>query len=149
MFPKKAIGSVIGIGGMAGGLGGVIISKLGGWLFDGYRATGIAEAWVAAKANQLGSYVDQVRGMKLLNKYGDTINLEKTDLTNLSKEVADQLKAVDASAYEQLLALQKPLVLAQMSTSYAIMFTICAVAYVIAWVVMKRLVPKYKLITDL
>ena len=149
MFPKKAIGSVIGIGGMAGGLGGVIISKLGGWLFDGYRATGIAEAWVAAKANQLGSYVDQVRGMKLLNKYGDTINLEKTDLTNLSKEVADQLKAVDASAYDQLLALQKPLVLAQMSTSYAIMFTICAVAYVIAWVVMKRLVPKYKLITDL
>jgi ACS family hexuronate transporter-like MFS transporter len=134
---------------MAGGLGGVIISKLGGWLFDGYRATGIAEGWVAAKANQLGSYVDQVRGMKLLNKYGDTINLEKTDLTNLSKEVADQLKAVDASAYEQLLALQKPLVLAQMSTSYAIMFTICAVAYVIAWVVMKRLVPKYKLITDL
>ena len=87
--------------------------------------------------------------MKLLNKYGDTINLEKTDLTNLSKEVADQLKAVDASAYEQLLALQKPLVLAQMSTSYAIMFTICAVAYVIAWVVMKRLVPKYKLITNL
>jgi len=30
MFPKKTIGSVIGIGGMAGGIGGVVISKLGG-----------------------------------------------------------------------------------------------------------------------
>jgi ACS family hexuronate transporter-like MFS transporter len=36
-----------------------------------------------------------------------------------------------------------------MSISYSIMFAICAVAYIIAWVVMKRLVPKYKLITDL
>ena len=28
MFPKKAIGSVVGIGGMAGGIGGVIVSKV-------------------------------------------------------------------------------------------------------------------------
>jgi ACS family hexuronate transporter-like MFS transporter len=149
MFPKKAVGSVVGIGGMAGGLGGVIISKLGGWLFDSYRAAGIAQSWVEAKAKGLGTYVDQILGMKLLNKYGDTINLNKTDFTNLSKDVVEQLKNVDASAYDQLAALQKPLVLAQMSISYSIMFAICAVAYIIAWVVMKRLVPKYKLITDL
>jgi ACS family hexuronate transporter-like MFS transporter len=30
MFPKKSVGSVVGIGGMAGGIGGVIMSKLGG-----------------------------------------------------------------------------------------------------------------------
>ena len=41
MFPKKAIGSVVGIGGMAGGLGGVVVSKLGGALFDHYKALGI------------------------------------------------------------------------------------------------------------
>lgn len=40
MFPQKAIGSVVGIGGMAGGLGGVIISKIGGALFDHYKALG-------------------------------------------------------------------------------------------------------------
>ncbi|MEJ7559708.1 MAG: MFS transporter [Pedobacter sp.] len=77
MFPKKAIGSVVGIGGMVGGLGGVIITKLGGALFDKYKALGHIE------------------------------------------------------------------------TGYTIMFTICAVAYLIAWVIMKSLVPKYKLITDL
>lgn len=77
MFPKKAIGSVVGIGGMAGGLGGVFITKLGGALFDKYKALGHIE------------------------------------------------------------------------TGYTIMFTICAVAYLIAWVIMKSLVPKYKLITDL
>ena len=77
MFPQKAIGSVIGIGGMAGGIGGVVISKLGGALFDHYKALG----------------------------------------------------------HEQ--------------TGYTIMFTICAVAYLLAWGVMKTLVPKYRPITDL
>jgi ACS family hexuronate transporter-like MFS transporter len=77
MFPKKAIGSVVGIGGMAGGFGGVLITKLGGALFDHYKALGHIE------------------------------------------------------------------------TGYTIMFAICAVAYLIAWSVMKALVPKYKIITDL
>lgn len=77
MFPKKAIASVVGIGGMAGGLGGVVMSKMGGKLFDHYQALG------------------------------------------------------------------------HVKTGYTIMFTICAVAYLVAWVVMKSLVPKYKPITDL
>lgn len=77
MFPKKAVGSVIGIGGMAGGIGGVLLTKLGGALTDHYQALG------------------------------------------------------------------------QIKTAYAIMFIICAVAYVTAWVIMKSLVPKYKPITDL
>jgi MFS transporter, ACS family, hexuronate transporter len=77
MFPKKAVGSVVGIGGMAGGIGGVIISKSGGALFDHYKALG------------------------------------------------------------------------HIQTGYTIMFAVCAVAYLIAWVVMKSLVPKYKPITDL
>ena len=77
MFPKKAVGSVVGIGGMAGGLSGVLMSKLGGALFDHYQALG------------------------------------------------------------------------HIQTGYTIMFTICALAYLVAWIVMKSLVPKYKPITDL
>jgi ACS family hexuronate transporter-like MFS transporter len=76
MFPGKAVASVVGIGGMAGGIGGVIITKSGGALFDFYKAAGHIE------------------------------------------------------------------------TGYTIMFSFCAIAYLIAWVVMKSLVPKYKLITD-
>jgi ACS family hexuronate transporter-like MFS transporter len=34
-------------------------------------------------------------------------------------------------------------------TAYLIMFAVCAVAYLIAWMVMKILVPKYSPITDL
>jgi ACS family hexuronate transporter-like MFS transporter len=77
MFPKKAVASVVGIGGMAGGLGGVLISKTGGLLFDHYKKLGHIE------------------------------------------------------------------------TGYTIMFAFCAVAYLLAWIVMKSLVPKYKPITDL
>lgn len=77
MFPKKAIGSIIGIGGMAGGIGGVLVSKLGGALFDYYEDLG------------------------------------------------------------------------HIQTGYTIMFVICAVAYLVAWSIMKVFVPKYKQITDL
>jgi ACS family hexuronate transporter-like MFS transporter len=71
MFPQKAIGSVVGIGGMAGGLGGVVLSKIGGWLFDYYGALG------------------------------------------------------------------------HIGTGYMITFAICALAYLVAWSVMKALVPRY------
>jgi ACS family hexuronate transporter-like MFS transporter len=77
MFPKKAIGSIIGIGGMAGGFGGVLVSKMGGYLFDYYDSLG------------------------------------------------------------------------EIQTGYTIMFVVCAVAYLIAWSVMKLLVPKYSPINDL
>ncbi len=40
MFPKKTVGSVTGIGGMAGGLGGILIAKVAGYLFDHYKALG-------------------------------------------------------------------------------------------------------------
>jgi ACS family hexuronate transporter-like MFS transporter len=74
MFPKKAVGSVVGIGGMAGGIGGVIVTKVGGALFDYYKALGHIE------------------------------------------------------------------------TGYTIMFAFCALAYLIAWFVMKSLVPKHSII---
>ncbi|MFT4094797.1 MAG: MFS transporter [Niabella sp.] len=77
MFPKKAVGSVVGIGGMAGGIGGVIVSKAGGAIFDHYKELGHIE------------------------------------------------------------------------TGYTIMFAFCALAYLLAWIIMKSLVPKYKPITDL
>jgi ACS family hexuronate transporter-like MFS transporter len=40
MFPKKAIGSVIGIGGFAGGLGGMAFAYGAGELFDYYKGLG-------------------------------------------------------------------------------------------------------------
>ncbi|WP_397453301.1 MFS transporter [Pseudomonas sp. NA-150] len=77
MFPKKAVGSVVGIGGMAGGFGGVVLTKIGGWVFDHYKLIG------------------------------------------------------------------------DIRTGYMIMFAVCAVAYLVAWSVMKLLVPRHKQITDL
>ncbi|HEY9105154.1 MAG TPA: MFS transporter [Roseateles sp.] len=77
MFPKRTVASVVGIGGMAGGLGGVAMSKLGGWVFDAYGARG------------------------------------------------------------------------QLSTGYMIMFSFCALAYLVAWGLMKALVPRHREITGL
>lgn len=77
LFPKKAVASVVGIGGMAGGLGAVLTTKSGGALFDYFKQSGHIE------------------------------------------------------------------------TGYTIMFAWCSVAYVVAWLVMKILVPKFKPITDL
>jgi MFS transporter, ACS family, hexuronate transporter len=83
MFPKYAIATVTGIGGMAGGLGSFLINKSSGKLFD-----------YAAKTN-----------MQFLGFEG------------------------------------KP-------AGYFIIFILCATLYLIAWVIMKRLVPQYKLVVE-
>lgn len=77
MFPKKAVASVIGIGGMSGSMGGVIVTQISGTIFDFYKKQG---------------------------------HIEK---------------------------------------GYTLMFIYCALAYLIAWLIIKTLVPKYKPITDL
>ena len=75
MFPKKAVGAITGIGTAAGGVGGVLLQKLAGWMTDLYSA--------------------------------------------------------------------------HPATAYTILFDVCASAYLIAWIIMKWLVPKFRLITDL
>lgn len=43
MFPRRAVASVTGIGGMAGAVGGIMIARLAGRLFDHYKALGHIE----------------------------------------------------------------------------------------------------------
>lgn len=43
MFPKSLVASVVGIGGMAGGLGGMLVSASAGRLFDYYKKLGQIE----------------------------------------------------------------------------------------------------------
>jgi ACS family hexuronate transporter-like MFS transporter len=40
LFPRERVASVVGIGGLAGGIGGVVLTKVGGRLFDHYGALG-------------------------------------------------------------------------------------------------------------
>jgi ACS family hexuronate transporter-like MFS transporter len=75
MFPKKAVGSITGIGTTAGGIGGVIVQLLAGHLTDAFKS--------------------------------------------------------------------------HPQTAYLIMFVICALSYLIAWAIMKMLVPRHNPITDL
>lgn len=84
MFPRSAIATITGIGGMAGGIGSFLINKGSGMLFD---------------------HADKTK-MKLLGFEG-------------------------------------------IESGYFIIFTICSVAYLIGWMIMKSLVPKYKVIDDL
>jgi MFS transporter, ACS family, hexuronate transporter len=83
MFPKSAIATITGIGGMAGGIGSYLINKGSGLLFD----------------------YSEINHMKFMGFEG-------------------------------------------IKSGYFIIFSICAVSYLIGWVIMKSLVPKYKPITD-
>ena len=40
MFPKKAVSSIVGIGGMAGAVGGIFFPMLVGYLLDFYKTAG-------------------------------------------------------------------------------------------------------------
>jgi ACS family hexuronate transporter-like MFS transporter len=149
MFPKKAVGSVIGIGGMFGGFGGILINKSGGWLFDAYRYSGIARTWAEARTGALGEYLNQILALKLVNKHDTMIDLNLAELGSLPKEVVTQLQAINPDSFTQLKQLQTTIVQGEMKTAYAIMFTVCALAYLIAWTVMKLLVPRFKKIENL
>lgn len=144
MFPKKAVASVTGIGGMAGGLGGILVTKSAGWLFDGYRHAGIAKSWVEAKASNLGDFVEKIQSLQLVNKHGDLINLDKVDFKGLPAEISAQLQSVDPSAFKALLDIQAPIVQSHLTTAYTIVFVFCALAYLLAWGIMHALVPKFK-----
>nr|WP_246597180.1 MFS transporter [Pontibacter aydingkolensis] len=40
MFPKRAVSSVVGIGGMAGAVGGILFPLLVGWILETYKSSG-------------------------------------------------------------------------------------------------------------
>jgi len=125
MFPKKAVGSVTGIGAAAGGLGGVLVQLFAGGLEDKYRIQGVMEA---AKSG--------------LIKATQTLPLEKVKIDNLKEVMVDP---TNTAMFEQA----RHLISTNVSVAYGIMFTTCAMAYLLAWGIMKMLVPKHTVITDL
>jgi ACS family hexuronate transporter-like MFS transporter len=104
MFPKSAIATITGIGGMAGGLGAFLINKGSGALFDfSSGSTTLADGTVSVMTKELlaGGAHYLTEPMKLFGFEG-------------------------------------------IRAGYFIIFCICAVAYLIGWIVMKMLVPVYK-----
>jgi ACS family hexuronate transporter-like MFS transporter len=146
MFPKRTVASVTGIGGMAGGISGIIVNKASGWIFDGFRQAGIAKSWVEAQSQNLGEYLEKIKSLTLVNKYDDVIDINMVALSNLPAEVVTKLQSVDPGMFEKLSALQQPIVQSNMTAAYTILFIFCSSAYLIAWGIMKLLVPKMKIV---
>ena len=65
-------------------------------------------------------------------------------LNNLPAEAVQQLQAIDPAMFDKLKSIQMPIVQSNMTTAYTIVFVFCALAYLIAWVVMHFMVPKMK-----
>ncbi|NDW18844.1 MFS transporter [Dysgonomonas sp. 216] len=126
MFPKKAIATITGIGGMAGGIGSFLINKGSGKLFDFTQ-----KSW------------STINGEALLDKYPQFQTKEATEALLKEHNVSN------LEEFLRMLAKSGETVVDGINSGYMIIFSICAVAYLIGWVVMKILVPKYKPITDL
>ena len=97
-----------------------------------------------AQAAHLGDFTANIRSLHLVNKHGDLINLDKVELGGLPAEVAKQIQVIDPVSFNLLKSIQYPLVQHHMTTAYTLVFIFCALAYLIAWVVMQTLVPKFK-----
>jgi ACS family hexuronate transporter-like MFS transporter len=146
MFPKRSIATVVGIGGMAGGLGGVVVSKVGGWLFDSYKLKAVNATWSSATSTDFSDYLNKVVSLNVTDKKGILVNVAQKDWSNLTMDIQAKLQAVDPSQYELFIHIQKEAVRGSLTTAYSMMFAFCAVAYLIAWSIMKSLVPKEKII---
>lgn len=111
MFPKRAIATITGIGGLAGGIGSTLINKSSGVLFDYAHKT-----WTT------------VDGIPLLEKF------PKFATERIPDDFFKQLETSGAIISDGI------------EKGYLIVFSVCAVAYLIAWFGMKALVPNYELV---
>jgi ACS family hexuronate transporter-like MFS transporter len=76
MFPKKAVASVTGIGGMAGAAGGILIAKLAGLLFQHYKDLGHIQTGYYIMFIICGSaYITALLIMHLLSPKLERVNI--------------------------------------------------------------------------
>jgi ACS family hexuronate transporter-like MFS transporter len=146
MFPKRMIASIIGIGGMAGGIGGVLISKFGGWLFDKYKLQGIEHSIELANQNNLDLFLQKINQLHLTNSNGNPVDLFHKELMSNSSEIIASIKQIDVIEFNHFVSLQQATIHSSMTTAYTIMFSFCATAYLLAWFLLKTLVPKEQII---
>jgi len=75
-FPKQAVASVIGIGGMAGALGGMLFPIVTGMLLDSYKASGnVAAGYGILFAFCAGAYLFSLILLQLLNPRLEPVRL--------------------------------------------------------------------------
>ena len=128
MFPKSTIGSITGIGSMAGGLGSFAINKGSGKFFD----------WAAGSFSFDGKtfVMNRENIEKAFDLAKGTIE-PGTTASDMAQLVADQGGQILTSPWAAMGFEGEP-------AAYMVVFSICSVAYLIGWCIMKALVPKYK-----
>lgn len=142
MFPKRAIATITGIGTMFGGLCSFAINKMAGAFFD----------------HSAGSFVlngsEKVLDVKNLNEALQTLG--NTDLSPLSDGTHGDTMASVSDMIQRahdlgLNILHNPSTIFGVEGkpgAYMVLFCYCAIAYLLAWCVIKILVPKYRPIED-
>ena len=133
MFPKSTIATITGIGAMAGGIGSFLINKGAGMLF-----TKAAGAFTMPGNNTVyelsAKSIKEVTGIEYLRPEDLTSN----EVTQAMVAKVQEIGGTIVEAPMEALGFEgKP-------AGYMIIFCICAVAYLLAWCIMKSLVPKHK-----
>ena len=78
-FPKQAVASVIGIGGMAGAIGGMLFPIVTGMLLDSYKASGnVAAGYGILFAFCAGAYLFSLALLQLLNPSLEPVQIKKS-----------------------------------------------------------------------
>ena len=78
MFPKQVVSSVVGIGGMAGAVGGILFPILVGALLDKYKAIGNLEAGYNILFTVCGlTYLFALAIIHLLTRKNQNVNLSE------------------------------------------------------------------------
>jgi ACS family hexuronate transporter-like MFS transporter len=102
--------------------------------------------WSSATNTGFSDYLNKVVSLNVTDKKGILVNVAQKDWSNLTKDIQAKLQAVDPTQYELFIHIQKEAVRGSLTTAYSMMCAFCAVAYLIAWSIMKSLVPKEKII---
>ncbi len=136
MFPKTAVATITGFGGMAGGLASFLINMGSGSLFT-YAAGSFT---LNGKSYEISKKaIEELLVDNGMLEKGQSIIEQGVQLKIdvLLQKVAELGGTITQAPMEFMGFIGKP-------SGYFIIFCVCAVAYLIGWCIMKMLVPKYK-----
>ena len=100
----------------------------------------------SASFNGMQGYMDKIKSISMLDANGELIYLVNKEWSNLPAYTLEKLQTIDPIQFEKFSQMQKLNIHDSMSLAYGYMFIFCAIAYLLAWRIMKWLVPREKLI---
>lgn len=91
--------------------------------------------------------MQKTNALNVLDANGIPLKISEKEWSNLSDQTIQSIQNINLQNFQDFYSIQKQIIQEEMAVAYGYMFVFCAIAYLLAWRIMKWLVPREKLIS--